>query len=452
MVGLAVIVRRPVYGWRVAMDSAWYAWRKLAMAVLCTGLWALACAAAVGADQKDKTPARVPIATMETKIVPGCILEIMVDGEDEISRTYTVDEKGSVRFAITDSAGVNREQWSVVLTGKNTAEARAVLAESFSRYYKNPEVHVKIVRIPGLHVEIMGEVVRAGVYVLPFNSRMSDLFGIAMTKPMADLTNILFRRIDPKAKTAGEVVSFSVDFTSGAAADDSDDPKLEDGDKIYLRKMAEAPISIELQFVRVVGEINNTGRTVVNGVVQREDGVAIPIGKEMKLKDVFEQIGGLKDSADRTHIYLGRLDGTTRVLNADKIQADDADDNVKLKAGDLVIVPTRDRSQVFAVLGEVNAPNTFALRQGEKVRVLQAIQRAGDFSKKADHHRAILSKGYLLDPTKARAIPFDPDLVKKGEQPNMELDPGDAVIIEQRKKRPTIWQQLLPFALHFLPI
>ena len=103
-------------------------------------------------------------------------------------------------------------------------------------------------------------------------------------------------------------------------------------------------------------------------------------------------------------------------------------------------------------MGEVNSPKTFDIRPGEKVKVLQALARAGDLSKKADHHRAVLSRGYLLDPAKARAIPFDLDLVKQGKQPNMEIEPGDAVIVEQRKKRPTIWEQLLPLALHFLPI
>jgi hypothetical protein len=103
------------------------------------------------------------------------------------------------------------------------------------------------------------------------------------------------------------------------------------------------------------------------------------------------------------------------------------------------------------VLGEVNTPNTFEMKAGAKIRVMQAITLGGDFSKKADRHRAVLSKGYLLDPTKARHIPFDPELVKKGEQPDMELESGDAVFIEQRRKRPTIWQQLLPLALRFLP-
>jgi protein involved in polysaccharide export with SLBB domain len=430
------------------MNASLIGCRSAAWIVLLAVMWALLWGGPVRSDEMRLQ--RVPIATMETKISPGCVLNIVVDDEDELSHTYTVDGKGAVHFVIADSSGVHQEQWDVVLQGKNTAEAKAILTQSLGAYFKNPEVHVTIIRLPGLHVEIAGEVLRSGLYMLPYNSRVSDLLGLALTKPMADLTNILIRRPESQTKAPGAVKSFNIDFTTAAASDDSDDPKLEEGDKVYIRKMTEAPIPVELQVVRVVGEVK-APREVVNGVVQSGDGVAIPLAKDMKLKDVFERIGGLKETADRAHLYLGRLDGTTRVLNADKIESDDPEQNVKVRPGDLVIVPKRDRSQVFAVLGEVNAPNTFEYRTGEKVRLLQAIARAGDLSKRADHHRGVLSKGYLLDPTKARQIPFDPDLVKKGDQPNMELDPGDAVFIDPRKKRATIWQQLLPLVLHFLP-
>jgi protein involved in polysaccharide export with SLBB domain len=431
------------------MKSSRIACHVTMLLVIFGAVAAIICGAKVRAD--DKTPQRVPVTNMETKIIPGCVLNIQVDDEDEVSRTYTVDAKGAVHFAISDSAGVHKEEWEVVLHGKNVAEAKAILTESLTNYFKSPEVHVTIVRIPGLHVEIAGEVVKPGVFVLPFNSRISDLFSLAVTKQNADLTNILVRRRDNQAQAPDAVKSFNVDFTSGNASDESDDPKLEDGDKIYLRKMAEVHVAPELQIVRIVGEINTTLQDPGKGEVQRDDGVALPISKEMTIKDVLERIGGLKDTADRTHLYLGRMDGTTRVLNADKVEGSDPEENLKVKPGDLIIVPKRDRSQVFAVLGEVNTPNTFVYRSGEKIRVMQAIARAGDFSKKADKHRAVLSKGYLLDPTRARAIPFDPELVKKGEQPNMEIEAGDALFIEQRKKRPTIWQQLLPLALHFLP-
>ncbi len=403
------------------------------------------------AHADEPTPQHVPITTAETMIVPGCVLAIAVEGEIELSHTYAVDNKGLIYFTISDSSGIDRERWSVVVRGKNTNEATTAVTASLERFFKKPHVGVTIVRVPGMHVEISGEVLRPGPYVLPFNARVSDLFDAAPTRRMADLTNVLIRRIDRQSKPQGGVKSFNIDFTA-SSADESDDPKLEDGDKVYIRKSAQVPVAVELRIVRVVGEINGSAQAVAAAAAApRSEGLAIPITGEMKLKDLFAQLGGLKASADRAHIYLGRQDGTTRVLDADGIERDDPDQNLKLIAGDLVIVPLRDRSQVFAVLGEVNAPNTFEFKAGEKVKVLDAIARAGDLSRRADPHRALLSRGYLLDPTKARQIPFDPDLVRKGAQPNMDLDPGDAVFIEVRKRRPTIWQQLLPLALHFLP-
>jgi len=393
---------------------------------------------------------KVQIPTMETKITPGCLLNVIVDDEPDLSRPYTVDEKGCITLSVSDTSGEHSEHWDVNVKGLTTAAAKAAIAESLSKYIKNPEVHVALARIPGLRVEITGEVQHPGTYVLPYNSRISDLFAVALTKSMADLTNILIRRVDNQTKASGGVASFNIDFTT-AAADDSDDPKLEDGDKIFIRKLAEAPVPVELQIVRIVGEINSPPQNLVNGLVQRADGVAVPISKGMRLKDVFERIGGLKETADRGHLYLGRMDGTTRILDGDKVYSDDPGNNLEMKAGDLLIVPRRDRSQVFAVLGEVNTPSTFEMKPGTKIHILQAIAMGGDFSKKADHHKAVLSRGYLLDPSKARQIPFDPELVRKGEQPDMELESGDAVVIEQRRKRPTIWQQLLPLALHFLP-
>ncbi len=392
---------------------------------------------------------RVTVAAAETRIVPGCELSITVEGEPDVSHPYTVDARGLVHFAIADSTGVNKQEWDVLVAGKNAAGAKAALQQSLAKYFKDPEVRVSIVRLPGVHVEVTGEVQRQGVYLLPFDSRVSDLLLTAPTKPMADITNILVRRASGQATATGPA-TFNIDLTL-AASDENDDPKLQEGDRIFIRRRAETPAPAALQIVRVVGEINySVGSSGPDGA-RAENGVAIPVGGDMKLKDVIERAGGLKESADRSHLYLGRLDGTTQILSADKIEAGDADQNIKVRAGDLVIVPKRDRSQVYAVLGEVNAPNTFPYRAGTKLSLLQAIAGAGDLSKKADRHRGILSRGFLLDPTKAKPIAFDPELVKKGEQPNMEIEPGDAVIIEQRKKRPTFWQQILPLALHFLP-
>ena len=42
---------------------------------------------------------------MDTKITPGCILSVTVEDEPEISRTYTVDEKGCITLSVSDTTG-----------------------------------------------------------------------------------------------------------------------------------------------------------------------------------------------------------------------------------------------------------------------------------------------------------------------------------------------------------
>lgn len=393
---------------------------------------------------------RAAIAGSEPKIIPGCELNIVVDGEPEISHAYSVDAAGLLHFIISDSGGQHRQSWDVSVTGKSVMEAKTALQTSLAEYFKSPTVQLSILRMPGMRIEITGEVLRQGAYVLPYNSRVSDLLGAAPTKPTADFTNILLRRAATSAQSPSGPTTYIVDLTL-AAADENDDPKLENGDKIFIRRRGETPVMAAIPIVRVVGEINLSVGEAPSAAGRQDEGIAIPLSPDMKFKDVLARIGGLKETADRNHVYLGRLDGTTRTLNADKIEADDPENNLKVSAGDMLIVPKRDRSLVYAVLGEVNHPNTFPYRSGAKMNLLQALSSAGDLSKKADRHHGVLSKGYLLDPTKSRQVPFDPELVKKGEQPNMEIEPGDAVFIDRRKKRPTFWQQLLPLALHFLP-
>jgi len=413
----------------------------LAVAVLAT---TIAWRAAVDADTAP--PIHASAITADTAIGPGCELNIVVDGEPELSHPYTVDATGCVHFSIADSAGENTQQWSVSLLGMTAARAKAALVVSLSTYFKNPAVIVTIVRLPGVQIEIAGEVLRSGRFVLPAGARVSDLVRPDVTNPTADLGDVLIRR----GGAAGTSKTFNVDLTL-APSDEDDDPRLMDGDHVFFRKRSEAAPRAEPSFVHVVGEFGAAAGPSRNGG-QSTDGVAVPIAEGTKLRDVIARVGRLRPSADRSRLYLGRADGSTRVLNADRIEAGDPEQNVTLRAGDLLVVPKRDRGEVFAVLGEVASPNTFPCGSAAKITLKQAIAGAGGLSKKANQHRGVLSKGYLLDPTKARAIPFDPDLVRRGEQPDMDVEPGDAVIIEARKKRPTFWQQLLPFALHFLPL
>ena len=61
------------------------------------------------ADEPDRR--RTAISSSEPKIIPGCELNIVVDGEPEISHDYTVDATGLVHFIISDSAGRHSQSW-----------------------------------------------------------------------------------------------------------------------------------------------------------------------------------------------------------------------------------------------------------------------------------------------------------------------------------------------------
>lgn len=385
-------------------------------------------------------PSSDPRVTKETKILAGFVLTIIVKDERLLSRTYVVDSKGEIHFEVADVSGEHIEKWSVPVASKTSEEARELVTSSMKAFFRMPEVHLIITGVPHLRVEIFGEAARTGIIDLPLKSKLSDALSSCLTLSTADLTNILIRRADKKATASGSVISIRVNFTESDPNKDDEDPPLETGDKIYLQKRIELPLPIELQFARIDGEIN------------RKEGAQIPVGPKMTIKDAIERAGGLNDAADRSKIYLARIDGKHFLLDAAKIEANDPKHNLPLLAGDLILVGRRDKSLAYAILGEVGVPATIEMKAGERIKILDALDRAGGLTKKADKHRGNLVKGYLINPVLARALPFDPEKVRKGEQPNMEIDPGDAIFIEPRKKRPTIWQQLLPFALHFLPI
>lgn len=390
--------------------------------------------------------------TVDSKIVPGSVLRITLVGEEDFSGDYPVDSRGCVKFRLTDSAGKNATEWEVKVSGMTASEARNAVIKSCMEFFKMPEVTLVISKVPGLKVEISGEVNKPGNYSLPIKSRLSDLFRMGELRNTADLSKILIRRVDTAAKGGDGRSVLNIDFTQAGADGSDTDPTLQNGDKVYLFRLPEIPIPKELHVVRIMGEIRTGVKEVKGAEIIRDDGVLLPLMTNMTVKEVFHTIGGVKDTADRRRIYLGRMDGKTAVLSLDKIEADDPEHNLVLKPGDMIIVQRKDRSVAFAVLGEVNAVGTFEMLPGQRVKVLDAIQKAGGFTKKSDTRRAILSRGYLLDPARAQSIPFDPDLVKQGKQPNMELDPGDAIIIMEKRKKPTLIQQLAPLLLRFLPI
>lgn len=391
-----------------------------------------------GTAQGQETPPKPdPEVTMQTKITTGCELSVTVTDEPGLSGTFSIDESGAIQFSLSDAEGEHKEEWSVAVKDKTTDEARDAIVESMKKYLRAPEVTVVIVKLPRIKVEVVGPALRPGTLELKPGSRLSDAILICGYKPNADLTNIRILRRTGKEGESPQTIA--INFIAFSSGESDEDPVLKPDDRIVLTPRPEPRTPVEIAYVRAVGEVN------------RE--VQHPLSKGFRVRDLLERAGGLKPTADRTKMRLVRGEnGKVLELDADRVEADDPVYNLPLAPNDLLIVGVRDQSLVFAVLGEVIQPSTLPWKAEEKMTVLSAIERVGGLTKQGDARKGILRKNFLRNPTQTRDIAFDIEQIKKGKQPDWEIEAGDTVLIPTRQRRPTFLQQLLPIVFRFLPI
>jgi protein involved in polysaccharide export with SLBB domain len=364
--------------------------------------------------------------------VAGTTLNVTVEAETQLSGPTVVAASGTIHMKMSDDEGGHRVEWDVPVAGTTAEEAGVAVAASLKPYLRAPIVTVTITALPSLHIDVSGAVKRSGNLALPIGSRLSDALTAAQCLPEADYAHILLLR-----RSAGDEAprTLPIDLGGGSAA--SDMPlQYRDRLLIFARpKTVEAPV---LTTARVVGEVAHEGD--------------IPIGSTSRVKDVLAQVGGLKETADAHKIRLHRADsGRDFLLDADRIAADDPDQNLNVSPGDYLVVDRKDRALRYSVAGEVMSPQTHDFDPAAHPTLLKTIALAGGPAKSADLHRGLLRKGFLLDPTHSRDLPFDYTRVKAGKDRDWDVEAGDMVVLLARAHRPSVWQTLLPLALHFLP-
>jgi protein involved in polysaccharide export with SLBB domain len=400
-------------------------------------LIALACLAPVAPLHAQSPPPIIdPDSTSSTKIAPHCVLTVVVADEPELSGAFPVDAEGRIQFTIADNEGGNKTVWYVSVQGKTPEEARAAVTESLKTYLLEPAVKIYLTKLARVTVDVHGPAKVNGKLELPVGARLSDAMGRCGYRPDADIANV---RILRRESVAGKPVSrtIAVDFSAFARGESDVDPKLETGDKIVL-PMIPVQTHVEPKLMRVDGE------------VQRQS--SIPVAAGMTVRDAFERAGGLKETADRDSIHMVRADGRILELHADKIDANDPTQNLVLAGGDLIIVGRADRSERYAVMGEVLHPGTFVWNPKEKLSVLRVLDKVGGLTKNADMKHGMLRKGFFLNPTHTVDVYFDLTQMLKGKQQDWEVEAGDAVIIQKKPRQPNLLMQILPIALRFLPL
>lgn len=88
-------------------------------------------------------------------IGPDDVLEIKLWGEPEIDDQWVVSENGNIDFPLLGRTKV---------AGLTVEEVVDKLNDGLSRYYKNPQVMIKIVEYGNCEIYVLGEVKSPGVY------------------------------------------------------------------------------------------------------------------------------------------------------------------------------------------------------------------------------------------------------------------------------------------------
>jgi len=166
--------------------------------------------------------AQAPDTLAPTRIEPGDVLEIVVLGEEELSRTLMVMHNGLISFPLIGDVHVD---------GLTTDEAANLLVEKLKKYFTHPAISV-ILKSPSTpHVSVFGEVLKPGAVEYQRGLKVTDYVALAGgTTHRAGLRRIKVIRI-VSGKPVVETINLASVIKSGKQ---DQNYELKSGDWIYI--------------------------------------------------------------------------------------------------------------------------------------------------------------------------------------------------------------------------
>ena len=172
--------------------------------------------------------------------------------------------------------------------------------------------------------------------------------------------------------------------------------------------------------VTVLGEINILGNRVSG------PGTYTLKGRTTLLK-ALSIAGGPTEKANLRQVSVRRESGETFTLNLYKtISQGDMSQNLVLDDGDTVIVPSIAEGRRVFVLGEVNSPGVYPIRN--RLSVVEAVSMAGGFKQTAVLGSARIVRGDLRNP-EVIACNLKGILERGDMSQNISLSDGDVLYI-----------------------
>jgi polysaccharide biosynthesis/export protein len=249
-----------------------------------------------------------PAAPADYVVGPHDVLNVVVFGEEDLSKPVSVDSDGTFDFP-----HIGRVK-AAGLTARAVAEQ---VANRLKDFYRNPQVTVEVAKFRSQNVIVMGNVHAPGQYPLTGNMSVLGMLAAAGSPTAAAASYVVISRPagpgprlpqeDPGGSSSLRITMKELQngqLPSGFG--------LRDGDTITVPKA---------ETVTVIGHVKTTGPIVLDG--------------EMTVYDVIARAGGVTDKGAINRVKVFRLiDGKIQAVKGIKLSD-------FVKAGDTIEVPQR---------------------------------------------------------------------------------------------------------------
>ncbi len=252
-------------------------------------------------------------------LVPGDVLEILVLGDGDLTRTVTIRPDGKITYPLLGELEV---------AGLTTAQLAELLSTRLKQYLKDPYITVTITHFAPSFVYVMGlGITRSGSYEMLNGWKLLDAITAAGgVAPRAALKKaVLIRK--------GKPDPIPLDLERLLSGDQTANLPLESGDTILVPS----------QLIRIVilGQVNGPGPRELDEGTRLLDAVALaggPAGQAaLDSVGVIRKVGG--DKLEVTTFDLLRV-----------MQNGDMSQNPVLQHGDIIFVPQFNRVDWSGIL------------------------------------------------------------------------------------------------------